>query len=82
MRRTVSLSRTRLVLLLATAVTLGATGSALAYQNLMFQARDHLHAAYNDLARALHNKGGHRVAAMNLVREAIAEVNAGIRDGR
>lgn len=82
MGRTVSLKRAYLVLALAAAAAAGAAGSAIARQNLMFDARNHLHAAYNDLSRAVHNKDGHRVAAMRLVRQAMEQVNLGIRDGR
>jgi hypothetical protein len=40
-----------------------------------------LNTANYELSRASHDKGGHRVAAMGLVNQAINEVNAGIAVG-
>jgi hypothetical protein len=61
------------------------TGLATAYsapanavQVNMDAARDKLKEAYDFLSRADGDKGGHRVTAMNLVQQAIAEVEAGI----
>jgi hypothetical protein len=47
----------------------------------MVRALDYLNQANDDLSRASHDKGGHRVNAMGLVNQAINEVNAGIAVG-
>ena len=56
----------------------GAVAEA-AYQNHMVNARNDLNSAYSELQQATANKGGHRVNAMNLVQEALHEVNLGIQ---
>jgi hypothetical protein len=56
-------------------------GTAYAVQTHMFNARDDLNNALNELNAALPDKGGHRVTAINLVNQAIGEVNAGIQVG-
>jgi hypothetical protein len=56
----------------------GFTGVAWAEQTHMVNARDHLNMAWNQLNMAEPDKGGHRGNAMNLVKQAIGEVNAGI----
>ena len=77
-------SKSRLVI--ATSVmavtfgTLGA-GTAYAYQEHMFAARNDLQQAANELRQAEHDKGGHREAALDLVRQAIDQVNLGIQVG-
>jgi hypothetical protein len=48
----------------------------------MEAARDHLHQARASLDRAEPNKGGHRERAIELVDQAINEVNAGIEFAR
>jgi len=58
------------------------TGIALARQPHMYAARTDLRAAYGELQAASPDKAGHRVNAMNLVNQAIGEVNAGIAAGR
>jgi hypothetical protein len=45
----------------------------------MAAALEHLRAAQHALESASHDKGGHRVKALEHVRQAIAEVEAGIR---
>jgi hypothetical protein len=45
----------------------------------MRAALNSLQAAKNQLQRATHDKGGHRVKAIQLVDQAIGEVQAGIR---
>lgn len=45
-------------------------------------ARDHLQNALNNLEKATADKGGYRVNAMQIVRDAIAEVNKGIEYDR
>jgi predicted metal-dependent hydrolase len=44
----------------------------------MQAAKNHLQDALNNLQRATADKGGHRAKAIDLTREAIAEVNKGI----
>jgi hypothetical protein len=56
-------------------------GTAYAVQTHMFNARDDLNNAVNELNIAIPDKGGHRVTAINLVNQAIGEVNAGIQAG-
>ena len=57
---------------------LAVTGRAGEQQPHMTAALEHLRKAQAELAAATADKGGHRVAAEKLVREAIAEVEAGI----
>jgi len=49
-------------------------GTAYAFQEHMFNAR-------NDLQQAEHDKGGHRENAVGLVQQAINQVNQGIVAG-
>ena len=67
------------------ALMLGAAiggGAVAAYpQPHMFAARRALLAARHQLAIAAHNKGGHRLAALNAVNAALVQVNQGIRVG-
>jgi hypothetical protein len=67
-----------------TAITfslLGA-GTAYAYQEHMFNARNDLQQGLNELQQAEHDKGGHREQAVNLVQQAIDQVNQGIQWGQ
>ena len=48
----------------------------------MVAARANLYAARTNLNAALADKGGHRAKAIDLVNQAIGEVNAGIAVGR
>jgi len=57
--------------------TIGA-GVALAVQTHMENARADLNSALDELNAAQTNKGGHRVNAINYVKQAIHEVNLGI----
>ena len=58
---------------------LGATAkSANAYQGNMERALSALHQALGSLQEATANKGGHRARAMDLVRQAIEETQAGV----
>jgi hypothetical protein len=58
---------------------LGATvRSASAYQGNMERAEGSLHEAMQALQESTPNKGGHRERAMDLIRQAIAETQAGI----
>lgn len=69
---------------LATAAAAGA-GLALVAGPAAAEPQPHMNAALvalrnaeSQLMSATHDKGGHRVRALNLVRQAIAEVNRGI----
>ncbi len=53
-------------------------GATLAAQPHMVNARNYLNSALNELEAANANKGGYRANAINLVRQAIQEVNLGI----
>ena len=68
------------MLLAGTFASVGA-GTAYAFQEHMFSARDDLQQAVNELQQAEDDKGGHRVAAINLAQQAIAQVNLGIQSG-
>jgi hypothetical protein len=75
--------RTRIgrgVAVFAFAVFFAAIGAAtaLAAQTYMLNARADLNSAISQLNRADSNKGGHRKNAINLVNQAIGEINAGI----
>jgi hypothetical protein len=48
-------------------------------QPKMRAALDSLRAAERDLAEATHDKGGHRAKALQLTKQAIDEVQAGIK---
>jgi hypothetical protein len=61
----------------ASVVAVSTTGAE-AYQGNMERALSSLYEALASLREASSNKGGHRVNAMNLIQQAIAEVNSGI----
>jgi hypothetical protein len=66
------------------AVALGSAalaGPAEAAQPAMARGLADLEAAYRALSHGLRDKGGHRVKAMALIQEAIAEVKAGMVAG-
>jgi hypothetical protein len=54
------------------------TNFASAYQGNMERALGSLRQALGELRQATANKGGHRVRAMELVNQAIAETQAGV----
>jgi hypothetical protein len=54
-------------------------GTAYAVQTHMLNARDALQQAQSELQLADADKGGHRVNAINLVQQAIDQVNLGIQ---
>jgi hypothetical protein len=56
-------------------------GTAYAVQTHMFNARDDLTNAVNELNLPVPDKGGHRVTAINLANQAIDQVNQGIQFG-
>lgn len=76
-------NRIFLALALVFGVLIGSvgTGAVLAYQGHMFAAKDDLNAAKNQLNMAERDKSGHRTNAVNLINQAIGEVNAGIAAG-
>jgi hypothetical protein len=72
-----------IALLVVTAIASGfVAGRASADQPRMQSALEHLRLAQTELEKADHDKGGHRDAAIKLTREAIAEVERGIRYDR
>ncbi|HEX4557880.1 MAG TPA: hypothetical protein VH166_01535 [Mycobacterium sp.] len=78
------ISKFRLVVagvLTAVSFSLVGAGTAYAVQTHMFNARDDLNNAVNELQIAVPDKGGHRVTAINLVNQAIDQVNQGIQAG-
>lgn len=58
------------------------TTVVMARQPHMYAARTDLRSAYAELQAAIPDKAGHRANAMNLINQAIGEVNAGIAAGR
>jgi hypothetical protein len=60
--------------------TLGG-GTAFAFQEHMFSARNGLQQAENELRQAEPDKGGRRDAAIGLTQQAIDQVNLGIQYG-
>lgn len=62
----------------AASVVAVSTTTADAYQGNMERALSSLYDALASLREASSNKGGHRVNAMNLIQQAISEVNAGV----
>ncbi|WP_216899032.1 hypothetical protein [Nocardia alni] len=56
-------------------------GVAYAFQPHMLTARGDLQSAQGELQQAVPDKAGHRVAAANLVQQAINQVNLGIQAG-
>jgi hypothetical protein len=85
MSSTSDLDRRRVILAGAAAATLGAvlstTQTAEADQPHMRSALQALRNAQGQLSIATHNKSGHRENALNLVNQAITEVEAGIAAG-
>ena len=67
--------------LVAVSFSLLGAGTAYAVQTHMLNARDDLNNALNELQLAVPDKGGHRVNAINLVQQAIDQVNQGIQFG-
>jgi len=66
------------VIFLMSCATAGRPG---AHQPRLEAAFDHLKAARSELEMAEHNKGGHRVRAIELVDQAIDETKAAIEFG-
>ena len=67
--------------LAAVSFSLLGAGTAYAVQTHMFNARDDLQNAVNELQQAIPDKGGHRVTAIDLTNQAIDQVNQGIAVG-
>ena len=76
---------TRMKAALAAGALIVATGAGFgvgqAYQPHMGAALSDLQAAQSQLNQAVPDKGGHRVAALSLVGQAITQVQAGIAVG-
>jgi hypothetical protein len=77
---TISLRKAALVSIFGMAATFTA-GYAIAAQPHMQSALRALNKAKTELTAALPDKGGHRVKAMALVDQAVAETQAGIAAG-
>ena len=75
MRGRISFAILVLITLVAGFLAGCATGSG---QPHMQAALDHLRSARSELNSAMADKGGHRVRALSIVDDAIAEVQAGI----
>lgn len=81
MSKTLSPLRTRTAKYLTVGVLIAASfaaGCAVAAQPHMVNALNALRNARAELQVAEHNKGGHRVAAIDLIDRAIAQVQMGI----
>ncbi len=57
------------------------TGAALSAQSHMLSARSYLYDALSQLEAAVPDKAGHRVQAVQLVKDALNQVDLGIRAG-
>jgi len=75
------LSITSLMFAFGLLVGAGATGSAWAYQGHMENALKALNRAATQLQAAEDDKAGHRIQAINLVKQAIDQTNLGIAAG-
>jgi hypothetical protein len=73
---------TALALVFAVFFGLVGAGTALAVQGHMVNARSYLNSALRELNMATPDKGGHRANAINLVKQAIYQVNIGIQYAR
>ena len=76
------ISKFRLVVagvLTATTFSILGAGTAYAVQQHMFNARNDLQQGLGELQQADHDKGGHRDQAVNLVQQAIDQINQGIQ---
>ncbi len=75
------MSLKKLLAVLAVAGIAFSAGFAIAAQPKMEAALASLRHARDDLDRAEHDKGGHRVKAIELVDKAIEEVKEGLKAG-
>jgi hypothetical protein len=76
------ISKFRLIVagvLTATSFSVLGAGAAYAVQFHMVNARNNLQQGLSDLQQAEPDKGGHRDQAINLVQQAIDQVNQGIQ---
>jgi hypothetical protein len=69
-------------LLVLSVVAIFSAGVAIGAQPHMENALTALQNARTQLTKADHNKGGHRVRAIELINQAISEVQSGINAGR
>jgi hypothetical protein len=58
-----------------------ASGYLMAGQEHMSAALSHLNSAKDELQNAERDKGGHRLKAIGLINQAIAQVNMGMKAG-
>jgi hypothetical protein len=65
--------------ILALVLTLGISGSSVAKQPRMHAALDALNVAEAELKRATHDKGGHRLKALELIKKAKKQVRKAIK---
>jgi hypothetical protein len=72
----------RIGLVVFSIVTLAMVAPAMANQPEMEAALRDLRAAKGHLEKAMHNKGGYRVEAMETINRAIVEVEKGIQVGK
>jgi uncharacterized iron-regulated protein len=70
--------KARISLAVLALLVLGVAGFAAGDQPFMRAARADLVTAKNELQKAIPDKGGHRVRAIQLTNQAIAQVNAGM----
>jgi hypothetical protein len=70
------------ILLGLSAVAIFSTGIAIGAQPHMKNALGALQNAKSQLEKAEHNKGGHRVRAIELINQAISEVQSGMAAAR
>jgi hypothetical protein len=75
--------RKNLLVAMLACLMLGAAlmATALAVQTHMYAAKGNLQSALTELNTAVADKAGHRENAINLVKQAITQVNLGIQAG-
>jgi hypothetical protein len=69
------------IIFIAFLMSCATAGRTHAHQPHLVAALDHLKAARSELEMAEHNKGGHRVKAIELVDQAIDQTKAAIEFG-
>lgn len=77
-----SLKSTILALAIISTILLGTSSSVLAAQPKMQAALDALNVAERQLKKGTKDKGGHRIKALGLIREAKKEVRKAMRFDR
>jgi hypothetical protein len=82
--RSKTVTRARLIVagvLAAVGFSLLGAGTAEAFQTHMWNANGDLLQAQSELNQAIPDKAGHRIAALNLIQQALDQVNLGIQAG-